>query len=102
MFQDYERCDMTSLDKQFHFEDEQTDVNVDGLAWDTIMRNSDNRIENFEENDLNKYFELGNQASANGNQSESLQWFFKGRAKAIELKNRLKEREFSALIMIAM
>ena len=66
------------------------------------MKNSNNTTQQLAGNDLNQYFELGNKASANGNHSESLEWFFKGRAKAIELKNKLKEREFSALIMIAM
>lgn len=66
------------------------------------MKNSNNTTQQLAGNDLSQYFELGNKASANGNHSESLEWFFKGRAKAIELKNKLKEREFSALIMIAM
>ena len=66
------------------------------------MKNSGKGTAEFTGNDLNKYFELGNNASAIGNHTESLRWFFRGRAKAIELKNRIKEREFSALIMIAM
>ena len=65
------------------------------------MKNSNNTQQSFAGNNLEKYFELGNRASANGNHSESLQWFFRGRAKAKELHNKIKEREFSALIMIS-
>ena len=53
-------------------------------------------VVNESQNDnLNMYFELGNNASANGNHTESIQWFHKGLAKAKELKNELKISEFS-------
>jgi hypothetical protein len=51
---------------------------------------------------LNTYFELGNNASANGNHTESIQWFHKGLAKAKELKNELKISEFSTLILFSL
>lgn len=53
-------------------------------------------------NDLNLYFELGNNASANGKLEDSLKWFYKGLSKAKELKDELKEREFSTLILFSL
>lgn len=53
-------------------------------------------------NDLNLYFELGNNASANGQLEDSLKWFYKGLTKAKELKDELKEREFSTLILMSL
>ena len=57
---------------------------------------------NLPEDDLNMYFELGNTASANGQLEDSLKWFYKGLARAKELKNELKEREFSTLILLSL
>lgn len=53
-------------------------------------------------NNLDVYFELGNNASANGRLEDSLKWFYKGLAKAKELKNELKENEFSTLILLSL
>ncbi|MDG1036735.1 MAG: hypothetical protein P8H43_00660 [Crocinitomicaceae bacterium] len=57
---------------------------------------------NLASENLDHYFELGNEASANGQHQQSLEWFFSGRQKAKELNNKEKERVFSALIAIAM
>lgn len=61
-----------------------------------------NTLQELPANNLDLYFELGNNASANGHLEDSLKWFYKGLAKAKELKNELKENEFSTLILLSL
>ena len=66
------------------------------------MEHVNNTIPELPANDLNLYFELGNNASANGKLEDSLKWFYKGLARAKELKDELKESEFSTLILLSL
>lgn len=55
--------------------------------------------EQFPQNDLNMYVEMGNKAIKSGDEMECLKWYSKGLNKARELQNREKERLFSNLII---
>ena len=60
------------------------------------------RLKKLPENDFKRYFELGNLASSEGRMDDSLKWFYKGLRKAKELKNELKMREFTTLILFTL
>jgi hypothetical protein len=49
--------------------------------------------------DLNRYVEKGNEAIEGGNVDECIKWYTLGLSKARALKNSVKAREFSHLLI---
>jgi hypothetical protein len=52
--------------------------------------------------EIDNYIDLGNDAIKRGCEHESMQWYRKGLSLSVEAKNKVKEREISALLITLM